>query len=125
MSAKNCKNCFKAEQLLVVLDRHAALGQQDLEGSQYILEILDGHHVPELGQTVQDRMQQLDADLASGQVVGGEALQDPEVDCEEEIGDVGREPQSRLGRFFALGFEQLLVQLGPLLGSLLFSLALK
>ena len=54
------------------------------------LEILDGHQMSELCQTVENGMEKLGADLAPRQVVGGEALEDAEVDGEQQVGDVSR-----------------------------------
>jgi len=66
--------------------------------------------VAEFCETVEDRVEQLDAaSLRSWRKAGCEGLQDPEVDGEKDVGDVGGETKPRLRRLFALGLQQLLV----------------
>ena len=91
----------------------------------YYLEILDWHQVTKFGQAIENRVQELSADFPTGQMVRRKTLQDPEVDGEKEVGDVGSKSESGLGRLFSFGLQQLLVQLGPLLETLLVFFALK
>ena len=126
LTAENSEDGLQAEELFVVLDRNVAILEQDLEGRQHVLEVLDGHQVAELCQAVKNWVEQLDAaGLGSAGVSGRQGLENAEVDGEEDVGDVGGEAEPGLSRFLASSFQKLLVKLGAFLGSLFLALALK
>ena len=126
MTTEDGKDGLQAEELLVVLDRDVSVLEQDLEGGEDVLEVLDGHEVAKLGKAVKNRMEQFDpTGLGSTCVAGRQSLENAEVDSEEDVGDVGGKPEPGLRRLLASSFQKLLVQLGSFFGSLLLTLALE
>lgn len=125
LPTENRKNRFQAKQFFVIVNRKVAVLQQNLEGREDVLKVFDWHQVAELSEAVEDRMKQLDAARHwPCCVTGSQRFENPEVDGEEDVGDVCGEAESSLSRFFTSGLQKLFVQFSALLLTLFLAFAL-